>query len=162
MTLIQRYGGCSERHHSHHIKRDGCGIITNYFTRGYVHEYLHMQDKEPTLQIKQTNKQRVKVLNNFNYPCENIQRYGGCSERHHSHHIKRDGRGIITKLQPGHPKEREKNLTNDTSGSVNSSSPACTPVRRYVISENKISNCKCIRSSRHIITSCYMPHHDTS
>ena len=58
-----------------------------------------------------------------------------CSERHHSHHIKRDGRGIITKLQPGHPKE-EKNLTNDTSGSVNST----------IISE-KISNCKCIRSN---------------
>ena len=101
-------------------------------------------------------------LTSFDQSGENIQRYGGCSERHHSHHIKRDGRGIITKLQPGHPKEREKNLTNDTSGSVNSSSPACTPVRRYVISENKISNCKCIRSSRHIITSCYMPHHDTS
>ena len=89
-------------------------------------------------------------LTSFDQSGENIQRYGGCSERHHSHHIKRDGRGIITKLQPGHPKEREKNLTNDTSGSVNSSSPACTPVRRYVISENKISNCKCIRSSRQI------------
>ena len=62
----------------------------------------------------------IYEFNNFDQSGGNIRRYGGCSERHHSHHIKRDGRGIITKLQPGHPKEREKNLTNDTSGSVNS------------------------------------------
>ena len=53
------------------------------------------------------------VINRFHQPFDKIQRDSGSSERHQSHHIKRDGRGIITKLLPGPPKKEGKNGTDE-------------------------------------------------